>query len=396
MFFSFLQKDNPHYPDLSLVVNYEPRQVIFFYYNSYLKIPLELCQEIQAIAGEEENPAAPIKQWSEFIYNDLKVGPDLESLQNSDFLEALGPYYYPLTNTRFYFTKAGAGEGSMLTGHNMDIMQSLNAEHPLNSELETYQKTRKNGKKVARNESELIRDINMCLASLREVEKSNRHINYLNKHLQNRYALVETMELLPSEPDNLPNKPHKEDSTSPASGNLISLNGLLSRRRKTTDHEGSFNHDMKIYIIRYREYEKACDRYKAVLENWSTFYQDFLDLCYQDIDTAETKLRLAQSNLQIYNSIIVKSFVNSIYQDSKTLSTFRYYLETGRAHSIQDCMNLFEEEARWSEIKASQDRIENTIYFIQHGTDNQRTAGEQVDQLLKHTPAYEEAAATKG
>ena len=94
--------------------------------------------------------------------------------------------------------------------------------------------------------------------------------------------------------------------------------------------------------------------------------------------------------------IIVKSFVNSIYQDSKTLSTFRYYLETGRGHSIQDCMNLFEEESRWSEIKASQERIENTIYFLQHGTDNQRAAGEQVDQLLKRSKAYEEAAATKG
>lgn len=396
MFFSFLQKDHPHYPDLSLVVNYEPRQVIFFYYNSFLKIPLDLCQEIQAIAGEEENPAAPIKQWSEFIYNDLKVGSDLESLQNSEFLEAVGPYYYPLTNTRFYFTKTGAAEDSVLTGHNMDIMQSLNAEHSLNSDLEAYQKSRKNGKKAARNESELIKDINMCLASLREVEKINRHINFLNKHLQNRYDLVETMELLPSEPDNLPEKPHREEVTSPASGNLISLNGLLNRRRKPAEREGRFNHDMKIYIIRYREYEKACDRYKAILENWATFYQDFLDLCYRDIETAETELHRSQSNLQIYNSIIVKSFVNPIYQDPKTLSTLRYYLETGRAHSIQDCMNLFEEESRWSEIKAGQDRIENTIYFLQHGTDNQRTAGEQVDQLLKHTPAHEEAAATKG
>jgi len=396
VFFSFLQKDDPHFPDLSLVVNYEPRQVLFYYYNSFLKIPLDLCNEIQEIAGEEENPEAPIKKWSEFIFNDLNVRPDLESLQHSEFLEAVGPYYYPLTNTRLYFTKISASESAALTGHDMDIMQTLNTEHPLNSDLGSYQKTRKNGKKVARNESELIKDINMCLASLREVEKINRHINFLNKHLQNRYALVETMELLPGEPDSLPDKPHKEDSEPSSAGNLISFNGLLGRKKKHVEREGSFNHEMKIYIIRYREYEKACDRYKAVLENWGTFYQDFLDLCYQDIDVAETKLRQAQSNLQIYNSIIVKSFVNGIYQDPKTLSTFRYYLETGRAHSIQDCMNLFEEESRWSEIKASQDRIENTIYFIQHGTENQRTAGEQVDQLLKRGKAYEEAAATKG
>lgn len=396
MFFSFLQKDDPHFPDLSLVVNYEPRQVIFYFYNSFLKIPLELCRDIKEIAGEESNPNSPIHKWADFLYDDLKVGTDLQNLESNEFLEGIGPYYYPLTNTRFYFVKTGVSDSAALTGHDMDIMQALNAGHPLNNDLSAYQKTRKNGKKVARSEGELIKDINMCLASLREVEKINRHINYLNKHLQNRYALVETMELLPGEPDMLPEKPRKEDAEAVGSGNLISLNGFLTRRRKTTDREGTFNHEMKVYIIRYREYEKACDRYKAVLENWGTFYHEFLDLCYQDIESAEGKLREAQSNLQIYNSIIVKSFVNSIYQDSKTLSTLRYYLETGRAHNIQDCMNLFEEESRWSEIKASQERIENTIYFIQHGTDNQRAAGEQVDQLLKRGKAYEEAAATKG
>jgi len=396
VFFSFLQKDEPHFPDLSLVVNYEPRQIIFYYYNSYLKIPLELCQDIKEIAGEEMNPNAPIRKWSEFLFDDLKVGSDLETLQNNEYLEGVGPYYYPLTNTRLYFVKTSIGESGALTAHDLDIMQTLNAEHPLNNDLASYQKTRKNGKRVARSEAELIRDINMCLASLREIEKINRHINYLNKLLQNRYALVETIELLPGEPDILPDKPRKEEADTPTQGNLISLSGLLNRRRKVGEREGSFNHEMKVYIIRYREYEKACDRYKAVLENWGTFYQQFLDLCYEDIDSAEEKLRQAQSNLQIYNSIIVKSFVNSIYQDSKTLSTFRYYLETGRGHSIQDCMNLFEEESRWSEIKASQERIENTIYFLQHGTDNQRAAGEQVDQLLKRSKAYEEAAATKG
>lgn len=396
MFFSFLQKDDPHFLDLSLVVNYEPRQVIFYYYSSFLKIPLDLCQEIREIAGEEGNPDAPIRKWSDFLFDDLKVSTDLENLQNNEFLEGVGPFYYPLSNTRLYFVKTNISESGILTGHDMDIMQGLNAEYPLNSELAAYQKTRKSGKKTARNEGELIRDITMCLASLREVEKINRHINFLNKHLQNRYALVETMELLPGEPDSLPEKPRKDESEASSAGTLISLNGLLGRRRKAPDRPGNFNHDMKVYIIRYREYEKACDRYKAVLENWSTFYPEFLALCNKDIASAEGKLRQAQASLHIYNSIIVRSFVNSTYQDTRTLSTFRYYLETGRAHSIQDCMNLFEEESRWSEIKASQERIENTIHFLQHGTDNQRTAGEQVDQLLKRGKAYEEAAATKG
>lgn len=396
MFFSFLQKDDPHVPDLSLVVSYEPQDVIFYYYNSYLKLPLALCKEVEQIAREEENPEAPIKKWSDFIYNNLYAGADLETLQNNEYLEGVGPYYYPLTNTRFYFVKDEVSEAQTLTAYDLDVMQSLSKEQPLNQELSSYHKARKNGKKTARSENELIKDINMCLASLREVEKINRHINFLNKYLQNRYAMVETIELLPGEPDSIPEKPHKDETDATQAGNLIPFSLFINRKRKNPERESSFNHEMKVYIIRYREYEKACDRYKAVLENWGTFYQEFLDLCYRDIDQAEQKLRQAQDNLQIYNTIIVKSFINSAYQDPRTLSTFRYYLETGRAHSVQDCMNLFEEETRWSEIKASQERIENTIYFLQNGNENQRTAGEQVDQLLKRGKAYEEAAATKG
>ena len=58
--------------------------------------------------------------------------------------------------------------------------------------------------------------------------------------------------------------------------------------------------------------------------------------------------------------------VHADYQDINTLSAFKHYLETGRANDLQDCMNLFEEERHWDEIKASQERIENTIYFLQN------------------------------
>jgi len=51
---------------------------------------------------------------------------------------------------------------------------------------------------------------------------------------------------------------------------------------------------MKIYLLRYREYEKACDRYKAILESWEDFCADFLERCYIDIEIAESKLKNAQ------------------------------------------------------------------------------------------------------
>jgi len=46
-------------------------------------------------------------------------------------------------------------------------------------------------------------------------------------------------------------------------------------------------------------------------------------------------------------------------------------------------MNLYEEETRWLEIKASQERIENTIYFMQTGNEGLLKAGEHVDQILR-------------
>jgi hypothetical protein len=46
-------------------------------------------------------------------------------------------------------------------------------------------------------------------------------------------------------------------------------------------------------------------------------------------------------------------------------------------------MNLFEEERHWDEIKASQERIENTIYFLQNSDDRSRLAQDQIERLLK-------------
>lgn len=87
--------------------------------------------------------------------------------------------------------------------------------------------------------------------------------------------------------------------------------------------------------------------------------------------------------LELYNTILDKSSVHADYQDVKILETFRYFLETGRASDLQECMNLYEEEKHWQEIKASQERIENTIYFLQNSSDQGLIASEQLDLLLR-------------
>ena len=102
----------------------------------------------------------------------------------------------------------------------------------------------------------------------------------------------------------------------------------------------------------------------------------------QDINQAEAQLANTRQMLNIYNSAISRSPVHQSYQDIKTLNTFKQYLETGRANDLQDCMNLFEEERHWHEIKASQERIENTIYFLHNSDDGLRFANEHIDRLL--------------
>jgi hypothetical protein len=383
VFFTFLNKDNPIYPDITLMTGFYPDLVLTYYYNSQLKIPLATYLQLKQIAAKNTNAGAPIREW-EMFFAEINLDDDLDYFSNNEYLHTIGPYYYPLTNTRIYLSKDTPTPAELLTTEDLDYLISLEHTPELHSELYSYYKSRKGNKKTAKNEAELIKDINMCLTSLREIEKVNRHINFLNKFLEQRYAIAEEENLQPPEPDNLPIKPLKEEERELPVSNLIPFNLIVNRKRKQPEKNSSnFNHDMKVYIIRYREYEKACDRFKAILENWSQYYETLMDNCFRDIEMAELNIKRSHKQLQIYNTILVKSFIHSIYQDTQTLSTFRHYLETGRAHNLQECMNIYEEECHWSEIKASQERIENTIYFLQGANEDYQTASQHIDQIIK-------------
>lgn len=384
MFFTFLNKDEPRYPDNSLISGYFPDVVLTYYYNSQLTIPLSTYWEMKQTAAENTDAGAPIREW-ELFFAEIDLESDLENFNSNEYLNTVGPYYYPLTNTCIYLTKDNPSPAEILTAEDLTILINLERTPEMDAELFSYYKSRKGNKKPARNESELIKDINMCLASLREIEKVNRHVNYMNKFLEQRYAIVEQENLKPREPDNLPQKPQKEEEKEVHSNNLIPFSRIVNRKKKTSEKDpgSNYNHDMKIYIIRYREYEKACDRFKAVLENWSGYQDTLMDNCFRDIEMAENKIKKCHKSLQIYNTILAKSFIHSIYQDSHTLNLFRHYLETGRAQNLQECMNLFEEECHWSEIKASQERIENTIYFLQGANEDYRQASENIDRIIK-------------
>jgi len=349
-------------------------------------ISLSTFLEMKEIAANNTDAGAPIREW-EVFFSEIELESDLDNFINNDYLHTIGPYYYPMTNTCIYLTKEIPSTDEIFNAEDLSTLRSLEQIPEQNPELYTYYKSRKNNKKPARNESELIKDIDMCLLALKEVEKLNRHINFLNKYLEKRYNLVQQEELKPMEPDNIPEKPVKEEEIIPNKTNLIPFSRIVSRKKKSSEKEpeSRYNYEMKVYIIRYREYEKACDRYKNVLENWSRYRENLMKNCFRDIEIAEQKLKSCQKCLKVYNTILAKSYVHSNYQDIQTLKTFRKYLETGRAQNLQECMNLFEEECHWLEIKASQERIENTIYFLQGANDNYRFASNNIDRIIKNT-----------
>ena len=130
------------------------------------------------------------------------------------------------------------------------------------------------------------------------------------------------------------------------------------------------------------EIKKAIEELKK-LYNLNIVRQAISLNFFNDIDEAESKMNRALQALELYNNILDRSSVHADYQDVKTLETFRYFLETGRANDLQECMNLYEEEKHWHEIKASQERIENTIYFLRNSSEQGLIASEQLDLLLR-------------
>ncbi len=385
MFFTFLNKDKANFPDLSLFLQYTPEEVLFYYYNSHLTITLDTYKQLKIEAESEEDTLSPCRQWLELLDGELDVLKDIDTLISNKYISIIGPYYYPFSNTRFYFNKHLPANVKQITASDFTTIMSLEFLDPMNREILDYHKSRKSTKKGHKNKDDLIKDINMCIIALQDTEKVNKHINYLNKLLELRYAIVNIENLWPEEPDILPEKPQKVECEHSSGGNLIPFNTLKSRRKRKGEEEdsSSFNHQMKIYLLQYREYEKACDRYKTILGEWEDFCSDFTERCYVDIEITESKLKNAQKNLRIYNNIISKSLIHTDYQDIKSLTIFKHYLETGRANDLQDCMNLYEEEVHWDEIKASQERIENTIYFLQNSDDNTRLANDHIERLLK-------------
>ncbi len=66
--------------------------------------------------------------------------------------------------------------------------------------------------------------------------------------------------------------------------------------------------------------------------------QDFVTDCDRSAG-ARAKQKTAQASLKMYNSIINNS-ASTPLSGCENLELFKYYLNTGRAYGIQECMNI--------------------------------------------------------
>ena len=365
MFLTFLHKEDCHFLDLSVFINCSPDKILFYYYNSFIRINLETYHQMKEWAQNDDSPKACLNQWLELLEAETGSRDDLITLHENEYLNEIGPYYYGPTNTRFYYYKLSTMSNEPLTSVDFGALFNLNKTPAIDKKLQKYYKMRKNIKKSTRNREDLLCDLDMCLEALHQIARMNRHRDYLNLLLNQRNKLVLQEDILPVEPEAITAKPQKPEEPQLTFSSLLALNLSKTRHLEYVKACSDYNRRMKIYLIRYREHEKACERYKLALQNWDENHLQLVEKSLEHIEEANAKLKTAQGLVEMYQFILDKSFIHKNYQQISPLTTCKNYLETGRANDLQACMNLYEEERYWREIKASQDRIENTIHFLQ-------------------------------
>lgn len=383
MFRTFLNKGDNHILDLSSLINYSPEQLFFFYYNSWINITLDTYFQMQEWLENCYGNPSNLQKWLDFFQEAIHAGPDLNILQESEFLNIIGPYYYGPTCTQIYFNRFYPLKHEPLTSADFAALFKYHKVPSVDKDLRKYLQTGKTSRKSTRSRDDLLRDINMCAAGLKHIQNLSNYCLYLNLLLEERKALLEADQMMPREPAPVPQKPDKPVETPGRFGFLHTMGINISKYRNKSHTD--YGRNMKIYYIKYREFEKACERYKAALNDWEEYREPFFQKCRNDVHEASSKLKQVLAMQDMYREAIRKSFIHIDYQNIAILDKFGHYLETGRAADLQSCMNLYEGEQHWMDIKASQERIENTIYFLQPDNEALRLASQEASRLIAST-----------
>ena len=149
MFATFINKEDRHNLDLSALISYKPDQLMFYYYNSWINISLETYLQLHEWYengyGNQEN----LKLWIDLIDLEMNAGADLISMQDSEYLNSIGPYYYNSTGTQLFFIKSNLPEYETLTSNDFGILFDLHKIPTLDKRVQKYYHIAKMLKKLS-------------------------------------------------------------------------------------------------------------------------------------------------------------------------------------------------------------------------------------------------------
>ncbi len=216
---------------------------------------------------------------------------------------------------------------------------------------------------------EMLANVEMCLLAHQEVTVLQEKISYYKALIRERMKFIRHPEVAPAEPVPPAAKPDKPPTPE---RKILDFIPLISRRRRLDFEKAceEYNHRLKEYYVAYKEYEKACDRYKEALQKWEDDKDILLAQSQEDIKLARKNIKKASRLMKMYLEIIENSKIHPAYRQPEVLERFKFYLETGRATSIQECINLYENQITLEQLRGSQERMETqltaTIHFIQN------------------------------
>jgi len=360
---SFFGKDGNNNLDISVFLEYPPDIVLEFFQQSYVNISLSVYRELKDQFADPDNLNENIPKWVLFIDKLLDMEDSLFSLEENRNLDFVGPAYYIKTNTRFFFYKT-CFEHEGITAQDIAEMVELNSTPAINDLIAKHYATLKCKPASRKSREELLNDLQISITALEEIEHISRQIMFQRQLIEIREAFLNAPYaalIEPEKPEDKPEKPVPKYSF---------MGGLLNPKSRAAFEAAcqQYNHDLKVYYMKYREYEKACDRYKNALKDWESEKNYLINRSIEDIKKAKLKIKKGNRIIKIYNEVLTSLDIHPQYQSIVPLTRFYYFLETGRALSIQECMNLYEQEQSLEELKESQERLERnimaTVYYL--------------------------------
>lgn len=376
-------------PDLSVYLAYPPEKLLPFWYGQTLTLPLSVWQELKVQAARAgEDSQLPCIRWIRFIETELHAADELYLLENNEELSAIGPFYDLPDKVSFCFRRHPDKDFPTLGAEEFfQRGQALHTFVPLEPLLQRMAGQRsKTTKRTILQPEELTREIQVCLAALAEKDRLQQQAESVKKDLRLFHSALLHSPILAPEPVLQQEMPKPSPPVSPElmakspSGLRNRLLHLLRSRKPSGIMPP--NPRRRQYFLSLRVYENACERYKTALEHWPVFEPEFRTKVETLRKTAETRLSQTEKGIRLCSDILSRSLIHSIYQQPGILKTFLRYLETGRAIHLQSCINLYEEEQRWNDLKSSQLKIENTLLSWQPETGSSPVMDAEAIQLL--------------